>query len=177
MKNKTFSVISITSLLAIAIVIAIYFMTFDQPLMPAEKPLPNGSRITCIQALYIDEYTENTHIALSDFTDLEKVDATRLKNLTKVGIFNDLTFTKHSPYEIAEFLLETKQIETYWHLNSNLCLANEVETAEIYVASFNASHEYCTNECLSEDYKFDFIIDKRTGEISVSSHDNRLNSS
>lgn len=178
MKNKTFSVITIVSLISIIIISAIYILKpFQSIKTPDSITQDDSQKITCIQVLFIDESTENTHIDPSYFTDLETVDATRLTGPTRVGKFNDLEFVVHPPYEIAEFLLESKKIQTYLHLNADICLTNEIETAELYVASFDVTHEYCTNECLTEKYKFDFIIDKLTGEISIAPHDNRITSS
>lgn len=102
------------------------------------------------------------------FSDITIADATKLKESAVIGRYKQLSFDEHSAWEVIKFLLESHLVETYWHLKSDICLVEEEDTANAYKAIFDASHDYCTNECLTQDYKFDIEINKKSGEIVIS---------
>ncbi len=112
---------------------------------------------------------ENGNIVVNSdyFSDLVKTDATTVENPTIIGEYKDLAFKDQSPREVVEFLLQSQLITTYWHLNSDVCLVSETDLEESYVANFDASHYYCTNECVTEEYSFSIEIDKESGEIML----------
>ena len=72
-------------------------------------------------------------------------------------------------FEDTMFLkgLLVNYVETFEHLGAELCLAELVNDEEMYVASFEASHEYCTDDCYTEEYVFSVEVDKGSRVVSV----------
>ncbi len=101
------------------------------------------------------------------FSDIIKTDATSIEKATVIGKYKQLTFDKQSPKAVIEFLLKSHFVTTYWHLRSETCLVKERNTADIYAADFYASHDYCTNKCATENYKFSMEINKNDGTITI----------
>ncbi len=103
------------------------------------------------------------------FSDLRRGDATRLgKGIEHpIGSFRDLSFQRLSPRELVLFLLRAQIIETYWHLEAELCLLGEKETPEAYQAEYSGVHKYCTNRCEEEAFAFSVRIDKKTGAMTL----------
>lgn len=99
------------------------------------------------------------------FSDLVVVNAVHTDQSISIGEFSDLSFSGYSPREIVEFLLSSRIVSTYVHLSSRLCLTGETDTAEKYRAEYSASHDYCTNTCVTEEYEFAIEVDKNSGEI------------
>lgn len=104
------------------------------------------------------------------FSDLKRVDATRIgTNESKtIGKFLELSFASLTPRTLVRFLLDAEIVETYWHLESKLCLVREVDGPNAYLASFSGVHSYCTNECSDDHFQFALRVDKRTGELVLS---------
>jgi hypothetical protein len=101
------------------------------------------------------------------FSTLAKTDATRVTGPTNIWTYKQLSFTDYSPRDIVEFLLTSQLITTYRHLNSHVCLVQETDTENFYKANFAATHEYCTNECITQEYAFSLQIDKQNGTITL----------
>ncbi len=101
------------------------------------------------------------------FSDIIKTDATSIEDATVIGKYKQLAFNKQSPRAVIEFLLKSHFVATYWHLRSEICLIKERNTADIYAADFHASHDYCTNKCVTENYKFSMEINKNDGTITI----------
>ncbi|MFH1439315.1 MAG: hypothetical protein ABIG89_02035 [Candidatus Woesearchaeota archaeon] len=101
------------------------------------------------------------------FEILNTTDATGVKKteVQVVGVIKLEALTKISPKEIIKNLINSEKISTYWHLGATICLKQELDNDELYFAYFTAVHEYCTNECLSENYAFSVEINKIDGEI------------
>ncbi len=100
------------------------------------------------------------------FSELTLRDATDVDERQMIGSYVD-TSTTYTPREIITFLLKSQIVGTYWHLHADLCLTQEDEDDVMYRAHFTGSHEYCTNECISEDYEFAIELNKQTGQLSL----------
>ena len=72
-------------------------------------------------------------------------------------------------FEDTMFLkgLLVNYVQTFDHLGSELCLVDLVNDEDRYVARFEASHEYCTNDCYTDEYAFAVEVDKESGVVSV----------
>jgi len=114
-----------------------------------------------------DNSTSNLVVNEKYFSDLNKVDATRIEDAKLIGITTTYIQEKLTPREIFTLLIETQIIQTYWHLGATICLETEENTPENYIANYSASHEYCTNKCQSEEYTFQINLNKESGEIKI----------
>jgi len=125
----------------------------------------NNSYESCIEKFYIseDKILENSNY----YTDLIEVDATKIKGEEIIATYKDLDFEVNSEQEVVFNLLKSKYISTYWDLKSELCLVKETSSQKIYKTIFDASLEYCTNECLTKEYSFSLSIDKMDGTIII----------
>lgn len=117
--------------------------------------------------LGIDQEKDEIFVNADYFSDIVKTDATSIEDATVIGKYKQLAFDKQSPRAVIEFLLKSHFVATYWHLRSEICLIKEKNTADIYVADFYASHDYCTNKCVTENYKFSMEINKNDGTITI----------
>jgi len=100
------------------------------------------------------------------FSELRRGDATR-KSEEKffIGKFRDSSFKFFKAPELAEFLIESQIVNTYWHVEADFCLVEENESAEFYSAHYKGKHIYYTN-CENQDpLDFSVIIEKKTGNI------------
>jgi len=100
------------------------------------------------------------------FSNLKLTTATT-KNSDRItiGNVNIKWLKKISPWDVVKFILETQIVETSWHLGADLCVVKEDRVGDGTIYRFEGSHRYCTNECVSEDLKFDIGINTRTGEV------------
>ncbi|MBF0105539.1 MAG: hypothetical protein HQM16_09470 [Deltaproteobacteria bacterium] len=114
----------------------------------------------------IDTVRRRAIIHAGYFSDLQRVDATRAmpKMFLLVGKLLKPSFMP--PRQVVLFLLESQIIETYWHLESELCLDRE-DVGDIYTAHFTGIHRYCTNSCEQDPLNFLVRINAKTGEISA----------
>lgn len=121
---------------------------------------------SCIEKFYIskDKTLENSNY----YSNLIEVDATKIKVEEIIATYKDLDFEVNSEQEVVFNLLKSKYISTYWDLESELCLVEETSSQKIYKTIFDASLEYCTNECLTKEYSFSITIDKQNGVITIS---------
>lgn len=69
--------------------------------------------------------------------------------------------------ELVEFLLESQLIETYHHLEASLKCIEQNNTKDAFTAVFTGSHVYFTNDRNEDSFAFSILIDKKTGDISV----------
>ncbi len=116
-----------------------------------------------------DAQRKQVHINEHYFSDLRRGDATRLVKNTEhvIGTFRDLSFKRLSPRQLVRFLLQAQIIETYWHLEAELCVVSEEDQPERYRAEFRGVHRYCTNRCEEEAFTFAVRIDKKTGAMAL----------
>lgn len=116
-----------------------------------------------------DDKKKEVHINPQYFSDLRRGDATRLaKNAEHaLGTFRDLSFKRLSPAKLVDFLLLAQIVETYWHLEADLCLTGEEDKADQYRADFRGTHRYCTNRCEEERFAFSIRIDKKSGAMTL----------
>lgn len=104
------------------------------------------------------------------FSDLEFVNITGFGGdqlPANIGTFKQLTVVESDWRSVVLFLITAHIIQTYNHLESDICLAREEHTPEVYITYFTGEHRYCTNECVSEPFSFSVKINKRTGTITV----------
>ena len=103
------------------------------------------------------------------FSDLRRGDATRLSPGSEhsIGVFRDTSFTRLSPRKLVLFLLQAQIVETYWHLEAELCPGREEDTPESYRAEFRGIHRYCTNQCEEQGLAFSLYINKIDGGITL----------
>ena len=82
-----------------------------------------------------------------------------------IGIYRDISFKYLSAPQVTEFLIESQVVNTYWHVEADFCLTEEVDTSERYVARYKGKHIYYTN-CENQDpLDFTIIIEKKSGHI------------
>lgn len=147
----------VAAILLVGSVAIIYtFMTAT----PTPEPLP------CLRTIEVASYDEIVPMDMSDIKHLTDADATRLGERVVMGIYGDLTFA-NSPADIVNRLIESEMINTYWHIGASLCVVKEEDTDEQYIIHFDGVHEYCTNRCQSESFKFGVEINKQSGEVAV----------
>lgn len=136
--------------------------------LDGHKPFPALARFDRPDVLLAkDEKKKEVHINPLFFSDLRRGDATRLAKSAEhaLGTFRDLSFKRLSPAKLVEFLLLAQIVETYWHLEADLCLIGEDDRPESYRADFQGTHRYCTNRCEEDDFAFSIRIDKKTGAL------------
>lgn len=105
------------------------------------------------------------------FGELTLLDATKPKNYVdgggeKVGkIVEKLSGAGYR--DAAVYLVKNQILKTYVHLGSKVCLAdsNIDKLDTLYVAHFTGTHEFCTNECETEELDFRVMIEKDSGFI------------
>ena len=102
-----------------------------------------------------------------NFKNLNITDAINLVDEEIIGYYLDLNFKDQNEKEIIRELLNSKYISTFWHLDSILCLTKEITNNNEYIEYFDAKHEYCTNECITDEYSFSIKLDKETGSIVI----------
>ncbi|MFW5720092.1 MAG: hypothetical protein ACOCXT_03645 [Candidatus Dojkabacteria bacterium] len=108
--------------------------------------------------IYIDE---------AYFSDLVRVDLTALEEESyTVGTYKKINEASSKPADVVDFLLQSNILISYDHLSSDICLVEE-DLDGSYVAKFDATHYYCTNECHEADYQFSIHINQSSGEIRV----------
>ncbi len=115
--------------------------------------------------------SERAVVDIEYFSDIALTDATKDNTDQIIGTIKDKTFKHYSPQEITTFLLTSQLVNTYWHLHASLCMTAEHDTEKQYRTEFNGTHEYCTNECLSEQFNFHISIDKTTGIMTLTSEE------
>ncbi len=120
-------------------------------------------------ALAVDRKQKRVIVNQAYFTDLRRADATRLPGDGKaiIGRYKDLGFSFLSPRRLVVFLLESQIIETYWHVESHLCLSHEKDLPASYTAYFTGSHVYYTNERNERPLSFSVVVDKKTGQMGI----------
>lgn len=132
------------------------------------KPIPLLEKYSVTRKLMIGRNDSLRRIAVekSLFSDLRRGDATRdTGGKLLIGQFKDLSFSVMKPDELAEFLIESQIVNTYWHVESQLCLMSEEDLPESYTAGYRGRHIYFTNSENEEPLDFKITIEKATGNI------------
>jgi len=129
------------------------------------EPIAAGSPFVWYDALADRALLDDRYL-----TDFTTVDVTNIylaeEPIPLTTVASDI-FSIVTPRELVMLLIETHLIQTYAHLNADICLTAEEDTpAGDYSVHFSAVHRYCTNDCYEEDYTFTVTIDA-TGQISV----------
>jgi|GEM_PF-5151533 len=124
----------------------------------------------CLEKIKIERNTKEARLKEYNhkyFSSVEAVKAIYLSKGEEKKVTMSLLPLPAGPRELVKELLQNETVQTYEHLSSDLCLNKEENLDKEYTAYFDASHEYCTNECVTEEYKFGVKIDKITGEVKV----------
>ncbi len=101
------------------------------------------------------------------FSDLTIGDATRGGQPITLGTASRKTLAAWEPRQIVSFLLAAELIQSYWHLESNLCLTEESTEGDLYTATIDGVHSYCTNECIDQPFRFSVNINITSGEMTL----------
>jgi len=100
------------------------------------------------------------------FSDLNRADATRRTDERFfIGTYKDAALKYFSPSGLADILLESQVVSTYWHMEAEFCLESEVETEDSYTAHYRGKHVYFTNSRNEEALDFLIIIDKKSRKM------------
>lgn len=132
------------------------------------KPVPGLEKYSK-ENFFIIGRNEKLHsiaVEASLFGELYRGDATRkTEERFLIGKYRDIFFKFFKAGELAEFLIESQIVNTYWHVEADFCLTEEVENPLLYTAHYKGKHIYYTN-CQNEDpLDFYIIIEKKTGKI------------
>lgn len=115
-----------------------------------------------------DEATGTVGVNNAYFSELKFVDATTLTGQPfTVGTLNTAQLTDTELQQVMLFLMDTLVIRTYAHIDADVCLDNEIDSADQYLAHISAVHRFCTNSCDEAAYDFSVTINKATGQIVV----------
>ncbi|MCX7024456.1 MAG: hypothetical protein NT080_07540 [Spirochaetes bacterium] len=102
------------------------------------------------------------------FSDLARVDATRPSTLPAfIGRWTAPFTASMTPRKLAEFLIASQLVITYWHVSSSLRLVDEWDDGRKYRAEFEGEHIYFTSERHVSGIAFAMALDRETGEIAV----------
>ncbi len=102
------------------------------------------------------------------FSDLTRADGTRPSTFPVViGVFKGSLEGGFPPRKLAEYLVVSQLVKTYWHIGSTLRVTAERESDGTYVAEFDGEHLYFTNERNVSHVEFGISIDRKTGAMSV----------
>ncbi len=102
------------------------------------------------------------------FTDLSRVDATRLgaEDTHALGTVKDPRLYA-SAKRFAEFLVVSDLIHTYAHVGSTLRIVSEKDSPAGYRAELDGEHEYYTNQHNTARVHFIVELDKQSGRVTV----------
>ena len=107
-------------------------------------------------------------VEVSFFSDLRRADAAgSTPGRILVGTCKAALFRIFTCAEIAEFLIESQIVNTFWHVEADFCLVKEDDTESSYMAHYKGKHIYFTNSKNEDPLDFSIIIDKRTGDMFV----------
>lgn len=104
------------------------------------------------------------------FSDLQTVDVANYSGdfpPTIIGQITETDLTQEEWRILVDFLLKSHIIRTYAHLESELCMDEEVSSDSEYTAHFSGVHRYCTNDCYEQPLDFTLQVDKQSRSISV----------
>lgn len=100
------------------------------------------------------------------FSVLHRADATRnTAGRFLIGTCKSPLLKNYSCAQVAEFLIESQIVNTFWHVESLFCLDDETDSADSYTAHYQGKHIYFTNRKNEQPLDFSIIIDKKTGGI------------
>lgn len=91
---------------------------------------------------------------------LDAADPTRMKpgETKAVGRLTAKTRSVVDRRALAEFLLKSGAIRTFWHLESTVCLERERREAGSYAARFSGTHSYFTSSEHTGRFSFELTI-------------------
>jgi hypothetical protein len=152
-----------------------------QPIRITALPSPQGEIPDALQGTAVDRTPliarstqDGSAVANSRFfKELKFVDGTNVEAVTSadqfpvVGMLTPQGITAIPPRHLLLALLQGEIIETYWHMGSDLCLAEETDEADFYTALVTGTHTYYTNEKTVDPIRFLFQLDKQTGRMTL----------
>lgn len=101
------------------------------------------------------------------FGDLTVADAPRVfsgKKQKTIGRIKPAALKGMPSRQLVRFLLAASAVQTYWHLQADLCLVREEQRGGAYTAHFSGVHLYFTNEKNEDAYSFSVTI-SADGEV------------
>ena len=103
------------------------------------------------------------------FSDLVRQDATGrpLINSGKIGSATATALKRFQPVELLSLLLQYQVILTYAHIESELCLVSAKTDGSRWIAHVTGRHTYYTSKRHDAALAFHFVLDTKTGEMSV----------
>lgn len=132
-----------------------------RPIPSLEKYSVNGKYL-----LGRNEKLRRVAVDSKFFSELRRADATRVTSgRFLIGSFKDKSFKVMKPAALAEFLIESQLVNTFWHVESHICLVSENDNRDSYIARYKGKHIYFTNSENEGELDFSITIDKKTGEI------------
>jgi len=134
------------------------------------KAIPSLAKYSRSGMIVISRCEKLHRIAVDSslFSDLKRADATyKAQGRFLIGIYKDTSFKKFKPHELAEFLIESQIINTFWHIESEICLIAEKDSTSEYTAYYKGKHVYFTNSKNEESLGFTIIIKKKSGEMFI----------
>lgn len=139
---------------------------FSKEILPVDAGF-NSKTNTGNDILGIDSATGDLLVNNRYFSELKLVNVVNLKDPITVGYYRNFPFSDLMERDVYRFLITSSIISTYSHLGSRVCLEREFNDELSYRSTADVNYDYCTNECVADNFRFDFHIDKQTGKIWV----------
>lgn len=136
----------------------------------AYKPISSLKKYLRQDSIIIarDEKQHRVAVESALFSDLMRADATRkTSGRFLIGTYRDVEYKVLKPAELAEFLIESQIVNTFWHVEADICLVLEEDSSVSYIAHYKGKHIYFTDSRNEEPLNFSIIIEKRSGNIFV----------
>jgi hypothetical protein len=117
--------------------------------------------------LYRNESLKEVIVNSRFFSDLERVDVTRLElgAEKKIGTIREPNLNNANL--LIPFLLKGQILISFWHTNSEIICLSEEKNQHQVIFHFSGIHYYYTNEKNSSKYFFRVILDQESKEIRV----------
>lgn len=132
------------------------------------KPIPSLAGYELEGMILMGRCEKRGRVAVegSFFSGLIRADATRkTSGRMLIGTCKTSLLKNFTSARIAEFLIESQIVNTYWHVESVFCLDSEDDSADTYTAHYIGKHIYFTNSKNEDPLDFSIVIDKKTGEM------------
>jgi hypothetical protein len=107
------------------------------------------------------------------FSDLMRVDATRSDAHMRhsIGRITPAGLNAFAPRQLLTLLMHYHIIQTLIHTDSEVCLVKEQATDGIWRAEIIGEHHFYTNEKNTAGFRFIFLLNQKTGEMSIEGRD------
>lgn len=118
--------------------------------------------------LAIDRAQRRVVVSAAHLSAVERVDAPRLApgERRTVTTLRGAAL-KARPRDLVLFLLDAQLVQTFWHLEADLCLRDERDTPARYAVRVEGMHRYCTNRCHDEPLAFTVEVNRVDGTVAL----------